>query len=233
MHDDDEPGETTPTTHPLSAQRVTARELIWIRRELHQVALALHGLSLWMVPSDRAVRRSVHRALGVRKVSRANGFVARPRSVVQRLAAVVKWLLPYLLAACSPASGSVSDGSNHARAEPTSPRRSPRSTRLPRKQSETDITGQAWPTRTQGNSQHCGHALSRSRPSSLCTASTAERTRRGVARWSSKLASSTCENTRRASRRTPRSERSGKARLARRVAAAMSSRSEVRPALER
>jgi hypothetical protein len=49
MHDDDEPGETTPTTHPLSAQRVTARELIWIRRELHQVALALHGLSLWMV----------------------------------------------------------------------------------------------------------------------------------------------------------------------------------------
>jgi hypothetical protein len=41
----DEPGEDTPTIHPLASQRVTARELIAIRRELFRIAAALHLLT--------------------------------------------------------------------------------------------------------------------------------------------------------------------------------------------
>lgn len=40
-----DPGEDTPPIHPLSPQRVTARELIAIRRELFRITVALHWLT--------------------------------------------------------------------------------------------------------------------------------------------------------------------------------------------
>jgi hypothetical protein len=44
-------GEDTPPIHPLSVQRVTARELIAIRKELARIAALLHILTRVIVGS--------------------------------------------------------------------------------------------------------------------------------------------------------------------------------------